>query len=290
MRHVTVSPTGESERMDDTKLEEQDTAGSRLLAGHGITTGRAARIAWHRARGLSMVSRVPVLGAVITPWLWPMHLAGVAAQNDQIRYRGSASMAVSDVGPHTIHRPAMALAAAALLIQFVLLVSVAAAAATMLLPLLSPAAAAAAALLVIASPLLLEGPVRAVIRLTRDRESLTLNRRRNQLAEHGPAFVMSSFVRSANQAAAGEGRTLLDTMKTEWRDQHAAIIFYPANNALVRYYANESAVIDTGAKRLMRITDQRPAEQSRRGSSRRTDSFPYGGRGIGQLLKSGTPR
>jgi hypothetical protein len=249
--------------MADNKLEEKDTAGSRLLAGQGITTGRAARIAWHRARGLSMVSRVPGIGAVITPWLWPMHLAVVAAQNGQIRYVNSASMAVGDGDRHPIHRPAMALAAAALLTQFVLLVSVGAAAATMLLPFFSPVAAAAAALLVIASPLLLEGPVRAVIRLTRDRESLILNRRRHQLAEHGPAFVMSSFVRSANQAAAGEGRALLDAMKSEWQAQHAAVIFYPANNALLRYYADEGAVVDVGAKRLMRITNQRPAEQSR---------------------------
>jgi hypothetical protein len=102
-----------------------------------------------------------------------------------------------------------------------------------------------------------------VIRLTRDRESLILNRRRHQLAEQGPAFVMSSFVRSANQAAAGEGHALLDTMKTEWQSQHAAVIFYPANDALVRYYADEGAVLDLGAKRLMRITYQRPAEQSR---------------------------
>ena len=60
--------------MADNKLEEQDIAGSRSRAGHGITTGRAARIAWHRARGLSMVSRVRGLGKVIAPWLWPMHL------------------------------------------------------------------------------------------------------------------------------------------------------------------------------------------------------------------------
>ena len=249
--------------MADTKLEDQDTAGSRSLAGHGITTGRAARIAWHRARGLSMVSRVPGLGKVIAPWLWPMHLAVVAGQSGQIRYRHSASMAISDGDRHPIHRPAMALAAAALLIQFVLLVGASSTAATMLLPFMSPAAAAATALLVLASPLLLEGPVRAVIRLTRDRESLALNRRRHQLAEHGPALVMSSFVRSANQAAAGEGRTLLDEMKTEWQTQHAAVIFYPANHALARYYASGGAVLYPGAGRLMQASYQRPAEQSR---------------------------
>src|SRR5664279_3651867 len=126
----------------------------------------------------------------------------------------------------------------------------------------SAVAAAAAALLVLASPLLLEGPVRAVIRLTRDRESLTLNLRRHQLAQHEPAFVMSSFVRSAKKTAAGEGRTLLDTMKTEWQSQHAAVIFYPANNALLRYYADEGAVLDLGANCLMQINYQRPAEQN----------------------------
>jgi hypothetical protein len=86
-----------------------DVIDSQERARRGITTGRAARIAWHRARGLSMVSRVRGLGAVITPWLWPMHLAVAAAQNDQIRYRGSASMAVDDGDRYPIHRPAMAL-------------------------------------------------------------------------------------------------------------------------------------------------------------------------------------
>ena len=56
-------------------------------AGRGISAGRAARIAWHRARAFSLVSHVPVLGAVIVPWLWPMHLAVVAGQGDQIRYQ-----------------------------------------------------------------------------------------------------------------------------------------------------------------------------------------------------------
>ncbi|HZM54572.1 MAG TPA: hypothetical protein VFC03_06050 [Acidimicrobiales bacterium] len=125
--------------MANTNLGEQGTAGSRSLAGHGITTGRAARIAWHRARGLSMVSRVPGLGKVIAPWLWPMHLAVVAGQSGQISYQNSASMAIDDGDRHPIHRPAMALAAAALLTQFVLLVTAGTAAATMLLPFMSPA-------------------------------------------------------------------------------------------------------------------------------------------------------
>jgi hypothetical protein len=100
-----------------------DVPGEQDVAGRGVTTGRAARIAWYRARAFSLVSRVRGLGVVIGPWLWPIQLAGVAAQGDQIRYRKTASMAISDGGPHRAHRPSMVLAVISLLLQFVLLVT-----------------------------------------------------------------------------------------------------------------------------------------------------------------------
>ena len=51
----------------------------------------------------SLVSRrYPVLAGFIAPWLWPMHLAVVGGQGDQIRFLGGASLAVSDGERHRV--------------------------------------------------------------------------------------------------------------------------------------------------------------------------------------------
>jgi hypothetical protein len=236
-----------------------DEADGHNVAGRGITTGRAARIAWHRARAFSMVGRVPGLGVVIAPWLWPIHLAGVAAQGDQIRHRKTASMALSDGGPHRAHRPAMVLAATTLLVQFILLVTISSVVAVLLLPLIGPTWAGPVAVLVVASPLILEWGIGGVVRLIRNRESLTLNRRRRELAKQGPAYVMTSFVRSPRHDTKGEGHILLAVMRTEWLTQRAVVIFYPAG-ALTRYYTNEGASLDVGAKHLLQFDSRVAAE------------------------------
>jgi hypothetical protein len=230
------------------------------VAGRGLATGRAARIAWHRARAFSLFSRLPWLGGAIAPWLWPIHLAGVAAQGDQIRYRKTASMALSDGGRHRIHRPSMVLAVIALLVQFALLVTISSLAAILLLPLIGPTWAVGVAVLVVASPLILEWGIGGVVRLSRNRESLTLTRRRRELAKHGPAYVMTSFVRAPRHHTQGEGHLLLAAMRTEWQAQRAVVIFYPANEALTRYYTNEGAHPEADAEHLMRFDCRMPAE------------------------------
>ena len=186
-----------------------------MMDGHniarGVSTGQAVHVAWDRASAFSLVSRrYPALAGFIAPWLWPMHLAVVGGQGDQIRFMGGASLAVSDDERHRVHLPTLAVAAVAFLAQFVLTLLGSVALAIAFLPLVSPALAGVAALLVIISPLILEGPVNAVLRLTRHGESLTLNRRRRELAQGGRASVMSSLVRSkgtvAGQGSSGSDR------------------------------------------------------------------------------------
>jgi len=219
----------------------------------GVSTRQAVHVAWDRARALSLVSRRnPVLASFIAPWLWPMHLTVVGGQGDQIRFLRGASLAVSDGEPHRVHLPTMAVAAVAFLAQGFLILLASVALAIALLPLLSPVLAGVAALLVTISPLVLEGPVSAIVRLTRDQESLTLNRRRRELAQVGPASVMSSLVRSKG-ASAGEGKVLLAAMKSEWRENQSVVIFYPANESLIAYYSREGAVLDDGASRRMKF-------------------------------------
>ena len=87
----------------------------------------------------------------------------------------------------------------------------------------------------------MEGPVSAVVRLTRHGESLTLNRRQRELAQHGTTLVMSSFVRSKGSVA-GEGQMLLAAMQAERREKQSVVIFHPANESLVGYYSRQGAV------------------------------------------------
>jgi hypothetical protein len=196
--------------------------------------------------------RYPVLAGFIAPWLWPVHLAVVGGQGDQIRSLRSTSLAVSNGERHRVHLPTLAVAGVAFFAQFVLVLLFSVALAIALLPLLSPALAGVSALLVTISPLVLEGPVGAVVRLTRHGESLTLNRRRRELAQVGPAAVMSSLVRSKG-GVAGEGKVLLAAMKSEWRENQSVVIFYPANESLIAYYSREGAVLDDGARRRMKF-------------------------------------
>jgi hypothetical protein len=219
----------------------------------GVSTVQAVHVAWDRARAFSLVSlRYPVLAGFIAPWLWPVHLAVVGGQGDQIRSLGGASLAACDGERHRVHLPTLAVAVVAVLAQFVLIVLACVALAIALLPLLSPALAGVSALLVAISPLVLEGPVSAVVRLARHRESLTLNRRRREFAQVGPASVMSSLVRSKGSVA-GAGKVLLAAMKCEWRENQSVVIFYPASESLIAYYRREGAVIDDGARRRMKF-------------------------------------
>ena len=75
----------------------------------GVGTVLAVRVAWDRARALSLVSRrYPVLAVFVALWLWPMHLAVVGGQGDRIRALGGASLAVSDGERHRVHWPILA--------------------------------------------------------------------------------------------------------------------------------------------------------------------------------------
>ena len=228
-----------------------------MIDGHniarGVSTVQAGHVAWDRARGLSLVSRHhPLLAGFIAPWLWPMHLLVVGGQGDQIRFLRGASLAVSDGERHRVNWLAMVVAVVALLAQSALILLVSVAIAIALLSLLTPALAGVSALLVTISPIVMEGPVSAVIRLTRHGESLTLNRRRRELAQGGTALVMSSFVRSKGSVA-GEGRVLLAAMRSEWREKQSVVLFYPATESLVGYYSPQGAVIDDGARRRMKF-------------------------------------
>jgi hypothetical protein len=226
----------------------------------GISTREAIRVAWDRACAFSLFSRrLPMVARFIAPWMWPFHLATVGAQGDRIRVLGRASLALHDGGPHRVHRPTMVVAALSLLAEFCLILAGGSALAIALLPVLGVSLAALVGVLMVAAPAVWEGLVGGVIRVTRDPESLTLNRRRRELAKDGAASVMSSLVRS-RRSPKGTGRRLLTAMKVEWQAQQSVVVFYPATEGLVAYYTHEGAVLDDGATRRMKF-NYRPGRQ-----------------------------
>lgn len=226
----------------------------------GISTRQAIRVAWDRACAFSLLSRrLPMVARFIAPWMWPFHLATVGAQGDRIRVLGGASLVADDGGPHQVHRLTLVVAALSLLAEFALILSAGAFLAVALLPVLSPNVAALVGVLIVASPLLFESLVGGVIRVIRDPESMTLSRRRRELAQDGAASVMSSLMRSP-RSPAGTGRLLLAAMKVEWQEQQSVVIFYPATEGLVAYYTHEGAVLDDGATRRMKF-NYRPGRQ-----------------------------
>ena len=244
-----------SERVNEITRGGKD-AGS-MTDGHGVSRGistlQAVRVAWDRACAFSLVGRgFPLLARFIAPWLWPFHLASVGGQGDRIRLLGGTSLAVDDGGTHRVHRPTLVAAALSLVAEFSLLLLLGAALAIALLPVLGPNLSALVGVLMVMSPLVAEGMVGGVIRMSRDAESLTLNRRRRELAKDGPASVMSSLVRSRHTPP-GTGRLLLAAMKSEWQEQQSVVIFYPATEPLVAYYTLEGAVLDDGADRRMKF-------------------------------------
>lgn len=219
----------------------------------GFSTRQAVRVAWDRACAFSLVGRrFPKAAGFVAPWMWAIHLTAVAGQGDRIRHLPGASLTVDDGGPHRSHRPTMVLAILCLLAEFGLILVGGSALALVFVPTLGVTLGALVGVLIVAAPAVWEGLVGSIIRLSRNPESLTLGRRRRELAKEGAASVMSSLVRSP-RSPAGTGRILLDAMKAEWLRQQSVVIFYPATEGLVTYYTREGAVLDDEATRRMKF-------------------------------------
>jgi hypothetical protein len=104
------------------------------------------------------------------------------------------------------------------------------------------------------------------IQLTRDRESLNLNDRRRELAEHGPAMIMTSLVRSRRQATAGDG----------WAAGHHEIRM-PAQHVVVFFYQVLSG--QSGAPVLLRPRGSDPRRRPTAGDIRPPAAVEGAGRG-----------
>lgn len=218
---------------------------------HRLHTAQAVRVAWRRARAFTILSRAPVAGFLLAVWEWPAHLALVAKDGHRIHHWRTASMAVDDGNRTRRPAPVVAAAVAAVGTQIALVFGLGIALTLVLTPALPPTPAAVLGVFVAFSPTLLDFGSTAINRLVRHRESLAMNKRRIELAETGDAAVMSSLVRARGNNHKGEGATLLELTKSDWKARNAAVILYPANTRLVGFYAEYGAVIDRDAHQRM---------------------------------------
>jgi hypothetical protein len=211
-----------------------------LTGAGGVSEG--SRIAWRRARSFNLLSgNRSAAGVLLAPWLWPVELLTVAISASRIRRLGGASMALHDGRPA---RPDPRLLVLALLVVVLYAAAIATVAVTLasVLPIGDPDVALGVGLLVAFGPLFAEITHR-LYKVARTPELRTLNRRRTELAARSghPTMAMSSFVRSDRP---GEGRRLLQELRTEWSWSSTTVILNPANHALARYYLSQGAECD----------------------------------------------
>jgi len=226
--------------------------GEAVTVGVGVGPVEAARIGWRRARSFNVLNRgAPSwTGVLVAAWLWPVETLLVAANGENLRRLGGASMTLAD-GARPRMNPAVMLTAILLLLaEFAALLAVSVPLTLALLGWLPAGWAVAAAVTVVAAPLLVELVAR-LVPVLRNPEIRSLSGRRRELAASGtPVYVMSSFVRSGRP---GEGARLLGALQTEWRRVGAVVLLNPANEAVADYYTRHGAVPDGTTRRVMRF-------------------------------------
>ncbi|QNK82903.1 hypothetical protein [Nakamurella sp. PAMC28650] len=72
-----------------------------------------------------------------------------------------------------------------------------------------------------------------------------LERRRNQLAEEGAAWLLTSLACGRK----GQARHLFGLLTPSWQAQAAVVVLYPAEESLIEVYRRWGGQLDTGAQR-----------------------------------------
>lgn len=194
---------------------------------------QGAMVAMHRTRRFTLLGQIPVVGVMVLPWLWPLHLLIVASTADHIRHTPDASLSYCDGrSPHR-HRPTAVLAVGSALAWLALYT------ATVLVVLhLGTVAASITVATILVLPALIElaGLVEFAVS---NPEWLTLKRLRSRRTDGRTTYVLTSLVsRADGHDFAGR---LMDLTYPQWQAADAVVIGYPASKDLVSYYVRMGA-------------------------------------------------
>src|ERR1700712_48005 len=77
-------------------LDAPEVPAALHLALPVTTLRQGARVAIDRTRRFTVMGHVPVVGVLVVPWLWPLHMAIVGLTADHIRLTPDASLSYSD--------------------------------------------------------------------------------------------------------------------------------------------------------------------------------------------------
>src|SRR4051794_34470344 len=71
-------------------------AGAQAYVLPVTTVRQGARVAMHRTRRCTVLGRLPVVGPLVVPWLWPLHMVIVGLTAGHIRHTPDASLSYCD--------------------------------------------------------------------------------------------------------------------------------------------------------------------------------------------------
>lgn len=199
-----------------------------------VTTIReAARVAMHRTRRMTLLGNVPLVGHLVVPWLWPLHLAIVGATAGHIRHTPDASLSFCDGTPARRQPGCRALAA----LSLGLWLALAAGASLGLFAQGHDGAGWALVALLCAAPVIeLLGLIEFALL---NPEWLTLKRERRHRGIGRPTIVLTTLV-SRRDGHDFAGRLIRQEFP-QWHALGAAVIGYPSSKALVSYYVRMGA-------------------------------------------------
>ncbi len=187
----------------------------------------------HRTRRLTLLGEVPVLGLLVVPWLWPLHMAIVGLTAGHIRSTADASLSYCDGTTPRRHRPSLAIALTAFLVWLAVLSATALA-----LPSNELRPLAVAVLVTLLAPALVE--LAALLEFAvLNPEWITLKRERRLRIDRRTTYVLTSLVsRADGHDFAGQ---LMELTYPQWQAADAVVIGYPASKALISYYVRMGA-------------------------------------------------
>lgn len=190
-------------------------------------------MAMDRTRRFTVLGQVPVVGALVVLWLWPLHLAIVGSTAGHIRHTPYASLSFCDGTSPRWHRMIVAVAATTAVGWLAIVVV-----GLRVLLQSGPRAMGMTVVVIVVLPALIE--VVSVIEFAVvNPEWVTLRRERGRLSEGRTTYALTSLVATRDgHDFAGE---LMDLTYPQWQAADALVIGYPASKELISYYVRMGA-------------------------------------------------
>lgn len=197
------------------------------------TIAQSARIAMQRTRRMTLLGPVPIVGLLVVPWLWPLHLFIVGRTAGHIRHTPDAHLSFHDGRRPRRLRGTTSIAVAVLGAALSGLIGV-----VWLLLRAGHGELAWAALIVVVTPAVVEflGLVEFVVL---NPEWVTIKRDRRRRTDGRNVIVLTSLVaREDGHDFAGQ---LMDLEFPRWHAADVLVIGYPGSKALISYYVRMGA-------------------------------------------------